>query len=178
MPNIQLQFRRGANTEWASANPTLAAGELGLETGTGQFKIGNGSTAWNSLGYGGLTGSQGATGASGASGESQQTITTITYANTMNIPAATGEAFLITATGNPTITISGTPANTLLRTVTLIFVHSGAPRTVTWSGSNFRFTDNTAPIMSTTSNAVDVLTFFTYDGGARWNGALTWWSNT
>jgi hypothetical protein len=62
MPNIQLQFRRGANTEWASANPTLAAGELGLETGTGQFKVGNGSTAWNSLGYGGLTGSQGAQG--------------------------------------------------------------------------------------------------------------------
>ena len=172
MPNIQLQFRRGANTEWASANPTLAAGELGLETGTGQFKIGNGSTAWNSLGYGGIVGPAGPT------GDSQQAITTITYASTMNIPATTGEAFLITATGNPTITISGTLANTLLRTVTLVFVHSGAPRTVTWSGSNIKFTDNTAPIMSTVSNAVDVLTFFTYDGGTIWNGALTWWSNT
>lgn len=172
MPNIQLQFRRGANTEWASANPTLAAGELGLETGTGQFKIGNGSTPWNSLGYGGIVGPTGPT------GDSQQTITTIPYSNTMNISANTGEAFLITATANPTITISGTLANTLLRTVTLIFVHSGAPRTVTWSGSNIRFTDNTAPVMSTTNNAIDILTFFTYDGGSRWNGALTWWSNT
>jgi hypothetical protein len=62
MPTIQLQFRRGTATEWSNANPTLAAGELGLETGTNLFKIGNGSTAWNSLSYGGL---QGATGPAG-----------------------------------------------------------------------------------------------------------------
>jgi hypothetical protein len=68
MPNIQLQFRRGANTEWASANPTLAAGELGLETGTALFKIGNGTTPWNSLPYGGLTGANGTNGAQGPQG--------------------------------------------------------------------------------------------------------------
>ena len=74
MPFVQIQFRRGANTEWTSANPTLAAGELGLETNTSQFKIGNGSTQWNSLGYGGLTGAQGAAGANGfAVGSSQGT---------------------------------------------------------------------------------------------------------
>jgi hypothetical protein len=30
-------------------NPTLAAGEIGYETDTGKFKIGNGSLAWNSV---------------------------------------------------------------------------------------------------------------------------------
>jgi len=53
---IQIQFRRGTASEWTSANPTLAVGEMGIETDTNLFKIGNGSTAWNSLAYGGLTG--------------------------------------------------------------------------------------------------------------------------
>ena len=47
----QIQVRRGTASQWTSANPTLAAGEWGLETDTLKTKIGNGSTAWNSLAY-------------------------------------------------------------------------------------------------------------------------------
>ena len=60
---VQIQFRRDTAAAWTAANPTLAAGELGLETDTSYYKIGNGSTAWNSLAYGGI---QGATGPAGA----------------------------------------------------------------------------------------------------------------
>lgn len=45
----QIQFRRGTASQWSSTNPILAAGELGYETDTGNFKIGDGTTAWNSL---------------------------------------------------------------------------------------------------------------------------------
>jgi len=62
MPNIQLQFRRGTATEWSNANTVLAAGELAIETNTNNFKIGNGSTTWNSLSYSGLIGPTGFTG--------------------------------------------------------------------------------------------------------------------
>ena len=48
---VRIQFRRGTAAEWTSANPTLAAGELGYESDTAQIKIGNGSTAWTALGY-------------------------------------------------------------------------------------------------------------------------------
>jgi hypothetical protein len=51
---VQIQLRRGTAAEWTSANPTLAAGELGLETDTASYKIGNGSTAWTSLDYSSL----------------------------------------------------------------------------------------------------------------------------
>lgn len=52
MPVVtQIQFRRGTAAGWTSANPTLAAGEVGYETDTGYMKVGNGSTAWNSLAY-------------------------------------------------------------------------------------------------------------------------------
>lgn len=36
---------------WTSADPTLLAGELGIESDTGYFKVGDGSTAWSSLAY-------------------------------------------------------------------------------------------------------------------------------
>lgn len=45
------QFRRDTAANWTAANPVLAEGELGLETGTKQFKIGDGTTAWNGLVY-------------------------------------------------------------------------------------------------------------------------------
>lgn len=47
----RMQQRRGTASEWTSANPTLAAGEIGFETDTGQFKIGDGTTSWSSLNY-------------------------------------------------------------------------------------------------------------------------------
>ena len=64
---VQIQIRRGTASEWSSANPTLADGELGLETDTSRIKIGNGSTAWNSLAYqvGDITGVTAGTGLSG-----------------------------------------------------------------------------------------------------------------
>ena len=46
-----IQIRRDLAASWTSANPTLAQGELGYETNTGKIKIGDGSTAWTSLGY-------------------------------------------------------------------------------------------------------------------------------
>jgi hypothetical protein len=47
----QIQVRRGTAAEWTAANPTLATGEIGFETDTGRFKIGNGATAWTSRAY-------------------------------------------------------------------------------------------------------------------------------
>lgn len=46
-----IQTRRDTAANWASANPTLAAGEWGLETDTGLTKIGDGTTAWNTRDY-------------------------------------------------------------------------------------------------------------------------------
>jgi hypothetical protein len=47
----KIQLRRGTASQWTSANPTLSAGELGFETDTNRFKLGNGSSGWSSLSY-------------------------------------------------------------------------------------------------------------------------------
>lgn len=79
----QIQIRRGTAAQWTSANPTLASAEFGYETDTGKFKIGDGSTAWNSLGYkasGTVTSITAGTGLSGG---------TITASGTIAIDTAT-----------------------------------------------------------------------------------------
>jgi len=59
---VKIQFRRGTATEWTTSNPVLSQGEAGYEHDTGKFKIGNGTSPWNSLQY-----SSGTTGPTGPS---------------------------------------------------------------------------------------------------------------
>lgn len=51
MAIVQIQLRNDTSSNWTSANPVLLSGEIGIETNTNKYKIGNGSTAWNSLPY-------------------------------------------------------------------------------------------------------------------------------
>lgn len=64
-----IQFRRGTQDDWATINPVLAAGELGIELDTGMFKIGDGILNWNGLPYGGLQGPRGLQGPEGPKGD-------------------------------------------------------------------------------------------------------------
>jgi hypothetical protein len=47
----QIAPARNTSTNFTSNNPVLEDGRLGIETNTGRLKIGDGVTAWNSLGY-------------------------------------------------------------------------------------------------------------------------------
>jgi hypothetical protein len=48
---VRIKLRRDTSTNWQSVNPVLDEGELGYETDTGRFKIGDGVTDWNNLPY-------------------------------------------------------------------------------------------------------------------------------
>lgn len=48
---IRFQWRRDTAANWTAEDPVLLEGEPGLETDTGAFKIGDGTTAWSALGY-------------------------------------------------------------------------------------------------------------------------------
>ena len=48
---VRLQIRADTAANWASVNPVLLANELGLESDTKKFKIGNGSSTWGNLAY-------------------------------------------------------------------------------------------------------------------------------
>jgi hypothetical protein len=84
MPVVtQIQIRRGTAAQWTSTNPTLASGEQGFETDTGKMKIGNGSTAWNSLAYIGAGSVTSITAGTGLSGGTITTSGTIAIDSTV-----------------------------------------------------------------------------------------------
>lgn len=58
----RLQLRRGTAALWTVNNPVLLDGEFGLESDTRLFKIGDGTTHWIDLPYGGLRGADGGNG--------------------------------------------------------------------------------------------------------------------
>lgn len=49
--NVRLVHRHDTKTNWATKNPVLLQGEIGIEDDSGLFKIGDGVKAWESLGY-------------------------------------------------------------------------------------------------------------------------------
>lgn len=71
---FKFRLRRDSAANWASVNPVLGNGEMGIELGNPpKWKVGDGTTAWNALPYGfrgdtGATGPTGPTGPAGATG--------------------------------------------------------------------------------------------------------------
>lgn len=48
---VRIQMRRGTTSQWNSADPVLAAGEIGFNTTNGLIKVGTGSTSWSNIDY-------------------------------------------------------------------------------------------------------------------------------
>lgn len=47
----KIQLRRDTSSNWGILNITLSSGEIGFETDTNKFKIGNGTDVWADLPY-------------------------------------------------------------------------------------------------------------------------------
>lgn len=47
----RILLRNDVATAWTTANPVLMKGEIGIETDTNKFKIGDGTSAWSALSY-------------------------------------------------------------------------------------------------------------------------------
>jgi hypothetical protein len=112
----RMQQRRGTAAQWTSANPVLNAGEMGWESDTNKFKIGDGTNHWADLDYFADINStvNPAFGSSitfeGATADSYETVLQVTDPTadrTITLPNATGTVVLADATqtlSNKTLT--------------------------------------------------------------------------
>ena len=117
----RMQQRRGTASQWTSANPVLNAGEMGWESDTNKFKIGDGTNHWADLDYF-IDGNSTANPAFGSNivfegvtaNEFETTLAVAdpTADRTITLPDATGTVALVDGSGNLTIsgnlTVSGT----------------------------------------------------------------------
>lgn len=84
-PYTLIQLRRDISSNWSTVNPVLASGEIGVELDTNRFKLGDGATAWNSLGYKSEPGTPGTPGAPGTPGSAGNTVLNGTGAPTSGV---------------------------------------------------------------------------------------------
>lgn len=95
------------------------------------------------------------------------TVSTTTY----NIDLSLTNIFDITLGNNVTFTFTNPPASGISQTATIILRQDATgSRLATFTGA--RYTDGTAPVLSTGANQVDVLTFFTINGGSWYFGTF------
>jgi hypothetical protein len=113
---IQIQFRRGTAAEWTGVDPTLAEGEMGIETDTNLFKIGNGNDSWTELPYGGLRGYVGSSGFTGSIGN-------MAVSNVLYVSKSGNDSNSGTALNTSKLTIKS--ALQIATNGTTIFVKSG-----------------------------------------------------
>jgi len=137
----RMQQRRGTAAQWTSANPILNAGEMGWESDTNKFKIGDGTNHWADLDYfidqsSTVNPSFGSSivfeGATANAFETTLAVTDPTADRTITLPDSTGTVVVADTSGNVTVsgnlTVQGTTTSVDSTTinVTNAFVFEGA----------------------------------------------------
>mgnify|MGYP003624267434 FL=1 len=181
-----IQIRRDTASNWTTANPTLAQGEMGAETDTSKIKIGDGTTAWASLSY--LIDAGDYLTATSTTTLTNKTITfagnTLTGVAPTTTPTLTGvketkvamaahaidlslgNYFTYTLSGAQTLTVSNIAASGSVSAFVLEVTNGGSAALSYFSGVTWAAA--TAPTL--TAAGVDTLAFFTHDGGTTWRG--------
>ena len=181
-----IQIRRDTASNWTTANPILALGEMGAETDTSKIKIGDGVTAWASVPYLIDAGDY-------LTATSTNTLTnkTITFAdNTLtgvapiatptltgvketkvamganDIDLSAGNYFTYTLSGAQTLTVSNVASSGSVSAFVLEVTNGGSAALTFFSGVTWAAA--TPPTL--TAAGVDTLAFFTHDGGTTWRG--------
>ncbi len=96
--------------------------------------------------------------------------TQATASGATTIDLVNGNVHDITATAALTFTFSNPPASGTSGSFTLIMRMDGSgPWTITWPGT-VDWEGDTAPTLTPAASAVDILSFFTVDGGTNWFG--------
>lgn len=85
-----------------------------------------------------------------------------------NIDLAAGSVFYKTISGATTFTLSNTPASGKVAAFVLELTNGGAATITWWSG--IKWAGGSVPLL--TASGVDLLGFYTRDGGTTWRGVL------
>ena len=154
---------------------------------SGPTVVGNFSTGGNATGALHIFGTTNQTGTFNITGNINQTgtlfnstfqrysenvfITNITGAYTINCQTGNNFSLTLTSASN-TLTVINPPATGALYSLTIFLTQdSTGNRTVTWP-SSFSWGNPSTPVLSTTSNAIDIVTAITYTGGSKWLASL------
>jgi hypothetical protein len=92
-----------------------------------------------------------------------------TATGTVTLDLSTTNVFDLTLTGNVTFAFSNPAPNTRVQTFTIIAKQDvTGGRTVTWPATISKYAGGNVPPATTTTNAIDIWTITTYNGGTTY----------
>lgn len=99
--------------------------------------------------------------------------TSVSSAATTTLDCSLGNTHVVTLTQNTTLAFSNvdTTASTASSISVILIQDATGGRTVTWPPGT-KWPDGVAPVLETAANAINVVTFMTYNGGTTWLGFL------
>jgi hypothetical protein len=102
----------------------------------------------------------------------REAVTTVTVSTgTYNLNLNLSNIFDITLNTSCTFTFTNPPASGTAMTATII-LRQGAGGSKSAAFTNAKYSEGTLPTLSTTAGHIDVLTFFTVNGGTFWFGTF------
>lgn len=101
----------------------------------------------------------------------EKVVTTTISGATANIDVSAASIYDITLAASTTITFTNSPPSGKAQTLLLI-LRQDATGSRTCAVTNAKYTDGTAPVLSTGANDIDVVSYFTVDGGSNWFGSF------
>lgn len=152
----QIQLRRGNAADWSTANPVLAEGELSLELDTKKFKIGDGTTAWNSLPY--------------STGAPTTRVVSLADSSTVTLNSDTTDiGFQINTQAAGTLTVAA-PAGTPTNGQKIMFrLKSTNIQTFSWNSAFDGSNDLPLPSTSTGGDKYDYMGFIYNSASSKWD---------
>lgn len=178
--NTQIQYNNNGNLSGSSNltfdGTTLTAAQIkdsALTSGRVVFSTTGGQLADSTgLIYNSATGALASVYYTGTLKAYSEAITTATVStSTYNLDLSLSNTFDITLGNNVTFTFTNPPASGTAISATIILRQDGTgSRTATFTNANY--SDGLAPTLSTGAGEVDVLTFFTLNGGSFWFGTF------
>lgn len=188
-----IQIRGDTSADWVSVNPTLFDREIGLEVDTFKAKMGDGVTHWTSLPYwtlgtlsvlsvfgrtGNITGETGdytpeQVGAVDINGDallgwlSPNEVTVTPSGGNININARLGNSFVVSLAASGSVVQTPTNPSPGQKIEIEFQQDPTGSRTVSWA-SSWNFGAGSAPSLTTTPGAIDIL-------GFKYSSVLSQW---
>lgn len=160
---VQIQQRGDTAAAWTAANPVLAAREVGWETDTLRSKIGDGSTAWNSLPY---------TNTTGAIADPVAALSIVSSTATVDCGAGLAKNFTLELTASATLAVSNLAGAGKISEFELeIKQDATGGRSLTLPAS-FKALGGSDTAVSSTAGTVTILSAKTFDNGTTWRYAM------
>lgn len=142
MAITRVRWKRGTAADWTSANTVLRLGEPGWETDTQQGKVGDGTTAWNSLDY--HIGAGG--GGGGGGGFDAAALASVTHAATGKTTLADADEFPMvdSAASNGLKKMLGSSLKTIIQGLIGPGIHGFTAKTAPIDADEFGYSDSAA----------------------------------